>query len=200
MISAASVIDAISHLYSMRVARISPSEMPSSSASWVICGAIALAKAMNLGREGLEFAVRDITAGVPEKRHDVAILMEVLEHIPVDEAVAFLRGVAQQIVHGGFLLLTVPHENKPVEYKHFRHFSVSALMAALNADFDVLEVVPFERRCLSMRLLGFMLGNRYFLLNHRGLLKAAYSYYKRHLFPCADEGECQRLFVVARVR
>ena len=45
MTSAASVIDAISHLYSMRVARISPSEMPSSSASWLICGVIALAKA-----------------------------------------------------------------------------------------------------------------------------------------------------------
>ena len=164
--------------------------------------AISLARAMNADLPSLNFERRDIVAGniTSSAQHDAAILMEVLEHIPPQDAPAFVSALRRQLTPGGHLLLTVPHVNKPVEYKHYRHFSAASLRQALEPDFEILEVVHFERRGLHQRLLHFLLGNRYFILSHRGMLNRIYSYYRRRLFACRDENECQRLFVLARAR
>jgi len=162
--------------------------------------AIALARAMNADLPGLHFEKRDIVVSTRPSQYEVAILMEVLEHIPPSEAPEFLVALHRQLVPGGYLLLTVPHVNKPVEYKHYRHFDDASLRLALEPNFEILELVPFERRGLRQRMLRFMLGNRYFILNHRGMLNRLYDYYRRRLFACSHEGECQRLYVLARAR
>jgi SAM-dependent methyltransferase len=163
--------------------------------------AIHLAKAMNadLG-EKIHFRAGDICVAADEPAYDVAILMEVLEHIPLESVPAFVAAVARMIAPGGMLLLTVPHRNKPVEYKHFQHFDAASLRAVLERDFVIQEIQPFERRGLRLKVLRFLLGNRYFLLAHRGLRNLLYRYYKASLFECGDEGECQRLFLRATPR
>ncbi|MBD0259380.1 MAG: class I SAM-dependent methyltransferase, partial [Cytophagales bacterium] len=82
--------------------------------------AINLAKAMNPRGNYLQ---ADITQPSSLPAFDAAVLMEVFEHIPPAVAPAFLGGVAGLLKRGGVLFITVPHVNKPVEYKHFRHFS-----------------------------------------------------------------------------
>jgi hypothetical protein len=49
-------------------------------------------------------------------------------------------------------------------------------------------------------LIRSLLVNRLFILNHKRLLRAIYQYHKSHLFFCASESECQRIFVQAVTR
>lgn len=162
--------------------------------------AIQLAKAMNQDLPEISFESRDITEGHRERKYDAAVLMEVLEHIPPESAARFVTGVHEQLIPGGFLLLTVPHANKPLEYKHFRHFDSTGLRTILEPHFDVLEIQPFERRSLLTRLLKLFSGNGLYVLNNATLLDLVYMFYKKHLFHCRSESQCQRLFVLAKAR
>jgi len=159
--------------------------------------AIKLAQAMNQDLERASFHATDITSAHELGSFDAAVLMEVFEHIPLDMANEFMVGVRALIKPGGRLLLTVPHNNKPVEYKHFQHFSVKSLLKYIEVDFDIVDVVPFERRGLSRVFLGSLLSNRLFVLNNSRLSNYIYSLHKEHLFFCKNERECQRIYVEA---
>lgn len=158
--------------------------------------AIALANAMNQDIKGIEFHSLDITKAEHEQRYDLAILMEVFEHIPPEEARLFLEGVRSLLTPGGTLLLTVPHINKPVEYKHYRHFSCSEIVEILSEYFDVLEVKPFERGGRLRKVLNGLLCNRFFVLNNRRLINFIYEIQKKYLFNSAED-KCQRVFIKA---
>jgi SAM-dependent methyltransferase len=162
--------------------------------------AIALAKAMNPDLPGAVFRAVDILEQTPAEQCDLALLIEVYEHIPPSQGPRFLEAVRALMSKGGTLLLTVPHVNKPVEYKHFRHFDQRTLSQELQRDFEVVEMVPFERRGALRRATELLLSNGLFSLNHRGALNLIYAFYKRHLFHCASEAQCQRIFVRAIAR
>jgi SAM-dependent methyltransferase len=162
--------------------------------------ATVLARAMNPDRPNLEFHALDITQPLDLGTFDLAILMEVFEHIPLAETASFMAGVRRLMQPGGVLYVTVPHENKPLEYKHFQHFSAASLVRQLQPCFEVVEVVPFEKRALSRKLLTRVLSNRFFVLNNDRLLNRIYAWYKKHLFLCESERVCQRLFVRAVAR
>ncbi len=159
--------------------------------------AVFLANAMNQDRENLDFFDVDITSSHNLGEFDVAFLMEVFEHIPLSEAKQFMHGVRKLIREQGILFLTVPHSNKELEYKHFQHFSVATLTSYLKCDFDIVEIIPFEKKSLSRRIIYDILSNRFFVLNNSRMLSLIYSFYKRNLFFCNSEAECQRIFVKA---
>jgi 2-polyprenyl-3-methyl-5-hydroxy-6-metoxy-1,4-benzoquinol methylase len=160
--------------------------------------AIKLAQAMNSDLSGIEFKSIDITSRNSDEKFDLAVLMEVYEHIPLDATCEFLAGVRSLIKPGGLLLLTVPHTNKPLEYKHFQHFTIEGLSNQLSNHFEVIEVVPFEKRGLLRRLLNFCLCNRFVVFNNRRLLNYLYRFHEKYLFRCNTENECQRIFVLAK--
>ncbi len=162
--------------------------------------AIGLARALNADLPSLQFQRMDITAHHAIPTCDVAILMEVFEHIPSDEASAFLRGVRRLLPLGGTLLVTVPHINHPLEQKHFRHFTEASIREALTENFLVEDVMPFERGGLLRKLLRLLLGNRLFILNHARLRDWLYRYYTRRMFHVTDESSCRRLFVRATAK
>ncbi|MBI2354870.1 MAG: class I SAM-dependent methyltransferase [Deltaproteobacteria bacterium] len=162
--------------------------------------AIALALAMNTEIANLSFESVDITAKHPFGTFDVAVLMEVIEHIPIEDAVSFIRSVRALIKDGGVLYLTVPHENKPLEYKHHQHFSVEKIVECLTPSFEIAEVLPFERITWFRGLILNLLSNRLFILNSPRLLSMVYRWYKKNLFFCASEKDCQRIFVKAVAR
>ena len=159
--------------------------------------AISLAKAMNQDLSGIAFECADITADNNFEQFDAAVLMEVFEHIPLDMADDFMRGVHGLIKSGGRLLLTVPHVNKAVEYKHFQHFTVESILAYLKHDFEVVQVVAFEKRGLRRRLLNAMLSNRFFILNNQKILNLIFQWHQKYLFACKGEHDCQRIYVEA---
>jgi 2-polyprenyl-3-methyl-5-hydroxy-6-metoxy-1,4-benzoquinol methylase len=160
--------------------------------------AIGLASAMNSDIENLTFKSADIAGPHGLERVDSVILMEVFEHIPLSDTEKFMSGVRGLLKEGGTLHLTVPHENKPLEYMHFQHFSVEKLLSYLEGLFEVVEVVPFERIAPSRRIVSWLLSNNFFILNNRRLLSLVYRYYKRKLFISDSEKNCQRIYVKAK--
>jgi SAM-dependent methyltransferase len=162
--------------------------------------AIALASAMNPDIANLKFQSLDITKKHSLEPFDVAVLMEVFEHLPIEVAGNFMESVRALLKDNGVLYLTVPHENKPLEYKHFQHFSVKKTVNYLRPHFDVVEVVPFERISWHRGFILNVLSNRLFVLNSPRLLSIIYRWHKNSLFFCASEKECQRIFVKAVVK
>lgn len=159
--------------------------------------AIALARAMNQDLPAVGFEQVDVTADHGLAASEAAVLMEVFEHIPPADAPAFLRGIHGLLEPGGTLLVTVPHVNQPMEPKHFRHFTSDGLVRELSEVFEVKDIVPFESEGALRKLVRFLLGNRFFILEHRGLRDILYRLYKERVFPAADERHCRRLFVRA---
>lgn len=161
--------------------------------------AIGLARAMNHGIPELEFISADITLEDLARKHDCATLVEVLEHVPPHEAPAFLAGIARLLEPGADLFVTVPHANKPLEPKHFRHFTVDGLAAELGGHFEVVRMMPFERRAWSRWLLARLMHNRLFALTNPLLLERIYAYHVARLFHC-QERDCQRIFAHVTLR
>lgn len=160
--------------------------------------AINLALAMNPDIENLSFKKIDIIKTRIVEQFDVAVLMEVFEHIPLELAEMFITNVRGLMKKGGVLHLTVPHINKPLEYKHFQHFCVNELLRYLSSDFQVIEVIPFERVALSRRIISKLLYNKYFILNNQKVLSYIYTHYKEKLFYANNEKNCQRIYVKAK--
>lgn len=162
--------------------------------------AIGLARAMNQDLPGLDFVAADIARGDHTRKYDCATLVEVLEHIPPEQASGFLKGIGRLLEPGADLYVTVPHANKPLEPKHFRHFTVDGLVAELGRHFDVVRTMPFERAAWSRWLLARVMHNRLFALTNRALLDRIYAYHLKHLFHCGDERDCQRIFAHVTAR
>lgn len=162
--------------------------------------AINLAQAMNQDFPDIQYDRVDLLSNNLPEKYDAAILMEVLEHIPPHEVHTFVCGVHSVLKPGGTLFLTVPHINKPVEYKHFQHFSVETISNCLSSHFHIIEIVPFEKRSFARRFLNKLLCNNLFVLNNGKLLKYLYSINEKYLFNCAHENECQRIFVKASAK
>ena len=153
--------------------------------------AIQLAQSMNPYGN---YKQLDILTQSVEKKFDVGILMEVFEHINPEMGDEFVQAISKLLKPGGLLYVTVPHINKVVEYKHYRHFSSESLIKCFESGFDVVEVVPFEKGKFRKKVLDFLLGNRLFILNSGKLRTILYRYYKENLFFCA-ENKCNRIFV-----
>lgn len=160
--------------------------------------AIGLAAAMNSDIQNLTFRSIDITAPHGLDCSDSVVLMEVFEHIPLSDAAKFMSGVRGLLNEGGILHLTVPHENKPLEYMHFQHFSVEKLLSYLKGSFEVIEVIPFEKISASRKIVLWLLSNRLFILNNSRLLSFLYRYYKKNLLIADSEENCQRIYVKAK--
>jgi 2-polyprenyl-3-methyl-5-hydroxy-6-metoxy-1,4-benzoquinol methylase len=160
--------------------------------------AIALASAMNGDLPNCSFRSMDITVDDPgPEKFDLAILMEVFEHIPPENTARFLASVRKLLHPRGVLMVTVPHQNKPLEPTHFQHFTSESLIAQFAPHFAVQEVVPFERLAWTRRLMEAALSNRWFILRHQRALRSIYRWYGRNLFHCSSERDCARLFVRA---
>jgi 2-polyprenyl-3-methyl-5-hydroxy-6-metoxy-1,4-benzoquinol methylase len=159
--------------------------------------AISLASAMNQDIGNLRFSSLDITQCHHLEPFDFAVLMEVFEHIPPKDADAFVAGVRALLKKGGILYLTVPHVNKPVEYKHFQHFSCESIQRYFRPYFNILEVVPFEKKSWARRLIVKLLNGNLFTLTNERMLSFVYRWYKANLFLCDSEKKCQRVFMKA---
>ena len=158
--------------------------------------AIHLAQSLN---PTLDFRCMDIITETPGESFDVLTLIEVLEHIPPDLANAFIAALRPLVRDGGTLLVTVPHENVPVSAKHFQHFSAEKLERAFELHFALEEVAFLDRRSPAVKLIRWVLENKYFILTHWGIRNRIYRLYK-HFFLVSDERHCGRIFMRFRPR
>lgn len=58
---------------------------------------------------------------------DVVTAVEVIEHIDESDLYGFLEAVSGRVVEGGRLIVSVPTTVKPLQSKHYRHYTVELL-------------------------------------------------------------------------
>lgn len=92
--------------------------------------AIAFAKLM---APDIKFEVQH-AAEMPEspESYDIAVAREVIEHIPPDEVLDFLKEIYRVLKPNGRVLLTTPSENRRIPSKHFQHFTPEKLTNLLS--------------------------------------------------------------------
>lgn len=161
---------------------------------------IALARALN---PHLRYEQHDITSGPPIGRFAFATLVEVLEHVPIDQVPAFVAGVAKHIEPDGFLVVTVPHQNKPVSDKHFQHFTIETLAKALSPHFHNFKFQLFDdiRSPLLMSLLRLSGGTgRNFLVTNEAISSWIFRVYLSRYLYLKDERRCGRIAAICQPR
>jgi 2-polyprenyl-3-methyl-5-hydroxy-6-metoxy-1,4-benzoquinol methylase len=92
----------------------------------------------------LEFHV--MNAAELQETFDVVMAVEVLEHIPDHEVIGFLRILSERTKPGGYIYLSVPSNNIPVNKKHFRHYDPDLLKEEIQAaeiQFDIISLRYF---------------------------------------------------------
>jgi 2-polyprenyl-3-methyl-5-hydroxy-6-metoxy-1,4-benzoquinol methylase len=172
-----------------------------------ICGidvserAISLARALN---PEVEFLAGNITTS-PFKEmksakggFDLAVSIEVLEHIKPAEAPRFIEKIALLLKPGGKLILTVPTLNTPLQTKHYRHFDYDTLEQLLKPNFNIEQFYYLNRISRGTDLIRKVLSNRLFIINSKRLRGWIYEYYiKKYVIAKASTG---RRIVVSAVK
>ena len=128
--------------------------------------AIGFARVIN---PNVRFEVQDLTRLQLDRRFDVVIAMEVIEHLPPDVAEAAIARLRDHVADDGHLVVTVPSTATPVEPKHYRHFNATSLTSTLAPHFDVVSVRGYGRLGRSRMVLRALLGLGFFLYPLRRL-------------------------------
>lgn len=163
-------------------------------------GAVQLAQAFN---PNIKYQAIDLFKDEISQKFDVATLIEVIEHIQPERLPDFIRAAADTLREDGYLLLTVPHENKPVIKKHYQHFNSTKLKALLDPYFHTTAFIPFDIRASHsplMWLIEHTLGakGKFFLLTNTRLLYFFYNIYLKRYLYVPDERNCERIAVLCR--
>lgn len=160
--------------------------------------AIRMANAMN---PEIPYECCEISNNPPDRRFDVATLIEVLEHIPPDKVPEFLYSVSGMLYPGGYLILTVPHTNSSLQPKHFQHFDEALLRKYLSPHFEDLSFLHFDERSRILGLLQRLLGGagKHFVVTNSVVNHLFFKVYRRYFLYSADESTCGRIAAVARV-
>jgi SAM-dependent methyltransferase len=132
-------------------------------------------------------------------RYDVLTLIEVVEHIPPEKVEAFLRACRQMVQPGGRIILTVPHANKPLNDKHYRHFreaDLEPLMASISSDVNYFY---FDKKNRLLRLMLALIGGSgsNFIVTNRWVTNMVRKFYFRYGLRAPTEEQCMRIGCVA---
>jgi len=157
--------------------------------------AVEYAKLLN---PTVEFWSGDITdATLLSEKFDAITLIETLEHIPLDHVADFVRALRRTVNDDGALIISVPTKNLDLNRKHYQHFTLDSLAAALRPHFEISEHYFLNRISKWDTLLKMVLSNRYFILNEPRLLNALYRRYEDRLLN-ANGSDGKRICVVCR--
>jgi 2-polyprenyl-3-methyl-5-hydroxy-6-metoxy-1,4-benzoquinol methylase len=170
---------------------------PNKNLMGIDCSRRALEYARLLNPQ-VKFTCGDITGEhLFAERFDVITLIETLEHVRPSEIPNFVRGLRDNLKTDGALIVSVPSKNLSLNRKHYQHFNLDSLRAALKPFFTVTEHYFLNRISRWDRLLGKLLVNRYFILNEPRLLNALYRRYEDSLLN-ALESDGKRICVVCQ--
>lgn len=133
---------------------------------------------------------------VPD-RFDVAVAVEVLEHIPDEILPGFLTDIRNVLKPGGEFIVSVPTTVREVHPKHFRHYDEALLAKQLvAAGFSSGRMYRVHRDNRLARALQVALTNRFYNLNSSRLTKLIWDAYRRHC-QFADHSDGAHLIAVA---
>lgn len=121
---------------------------------------------------------------------DLAVAVEVLEHIPDSELLGFLADIRRILRPGGFFVVSVPTTVRKLHPKHFRHYDESLLLDQLSsAGFSAVRMYRVHRDNMISRACQIALSNRIYSLNSSWLTKFIWSIYSGYcLFASRADG------------
>ena len=158
--------------------------------------AIAFAKAFAYGKD-IDFETADITKETGLGTFSLLTLVEVCEHIPPNDLPGFLKGCADHVAAGGYMIITVPADITPVTHKHYQHFSRESLSAIVEPLMEIVSVEYITKKGPAQEIIRRVLSNRFFILNEKHILAWIYRYYKQH-YTVAQRSNGDRIMLVAR--
>jgi ubiquinone/menaquinone biosynthesis C-methylase UbiE len=83
---------------------------------------------------------------------DLVTAIEVLEHVPDEHELGFLKELRKVLRSGGLLILTTPSTNLRLAAHHYRHYTISRLTGLLTrAGFSVMDVRGQSTKCSGAR-------------------------------------------------
>jgi 2-polyprenyl-3-methyl-5-hydroxy-6-metoxy-1,4-benzoquinol methylase len=119
--------------------------------------------------------VEELDAGV----FDVAVAMEVLEHIDAHDLESVVASTWQHVRAGGWLVVSVPTTNMPLIAKHERHYTEALLREHLATRFEVESVRYVHRVSATNRALRRAFTNRLLSLEEPHLRRVGTELYDR---------------------
>lgn len=131
------------------------------------------------------------------QQYDVVTLVEVLEHISNQQIPEFVRNVARLVTPDGYMIVTVPTTNVPLNDKHYRHYDVQVLRDTLAPHFQIKHAQWLYRRSFVERLIRQTLHNRLFVLNSSQALASIWKVH-RHFTYYADSKTGAHLIAIAQ--
>lgn len=156
--------------------------------------AINLAKALNPRGD---FRCMDIFTNNNLIEYDAITLIEVFEHVPINNCSSFANALASVLTKNGILYITVPHKNKVLTNKHFQHFSFESLFDYFKNEFEVVQINYIQKHDKLLTLLNYIFNNKFWLISHQTSNNMFYKYYKKKYF-FAKENNCGRIFLKLR--
>lgn len=154
--------------------------------------AISWARIFNSDRA--QFESVDL-AEMTEGSFQSASLIEVIEHIPPQELPNFVEHCARVLKPGAQMLVTVPSAERPVDAKHYQHFTFESLQEVFAKDFEIIECFGFEKRSIWVQAYFRLFFSGPILLEISALGKAIVS---RFSVKHSVQQACARVGLVAR--
>lgn len=134
---------------------------------------------------------------VKGQQFDVVTAMEVLEHLPPSVIQPTLEVIHKVLRDQGCLIISVPTQNRPVNSKHYRHFTINELEREI-ADLFVADSVCFIHKVgVFDNLLRLAVVNRFFIPVWSPWRKFTTSLY-RHFVMEAEQSNGAHLIAVLR--
>lgn len=157
--------------------------------------AISFAKVFN---PDIDFECIDIKN--INSKYDIVLAIEVLEHVPDNETTAFIKEIFSKTVNGGIVIITVPTEVVPLNKKHYRHYNIEKLEAAIQLAGISKSTIAVEYLCkhnLFFYLLRGIFHNKIWDIQVKPLNKFITMFYRRFIL-CADSKNGRNLLLILR--
>lgn len=148
--------------------------------------------------EKIEFVYGNISdEKLFEKKFDVAVSIETLEHIPPLKLSSFIKGIDFYLKDAGIFVLTVPSKNVYPSEKHYQSFDYQLLKKTLRPFFKISKLHYINKKARRTNFIAHLLSNKFFILNEKRLRKMIYKYYMKYLLE-ADQNNAKRICAICK--
>jgi hypothetical protein len=130
-----------------------------------------------------------------EKQFDVILLIEVFEHIPIENREIFVKNLKNIMHKDSILIVTVPHKNRKMDPRHYEHFTLHSFKENFNK-FNLIDYKFIAKKSFMVKLIYNLLENNLFILSNQKLLNYFFNIYKDKYLIHNDEEKALRIFGV----
>ena len=157
--------------------------------------ATAFAKAVTGNKSPIRFF--NSLEELESEKFNAVIAMEVLEHLNPAELTLVLKQIYNVLDDLGVILISVPTQNRPLNKKHYQHFTRNSLTKEINGLFIIESYFFVHKVSWFANILRRLVVNQFFIPTWEPWLKFTTFLYKRYIMN-ARESNGAHLIAVLR--